>query len=145
MKKANFLFVILIVAAAVITGSTIAIASNFDLLVAQANQTQVVQSDKIGFQLDELEKIPELSESEFDQVLTQFPEQDISNEAFSQHEQKQVLEMLYALGMVNGNNYNEFILDLQKKHKLEPTGELDSQTLSLILEQFKLKKANNSP
>lgn len=140
MKEANFLFIVLIIAAAVITGSTVAIASNFDVLIAPLNTQPALTADNKSF--DENTGIPNIDT--LDTSIVQNTNQPISNVTFTPHEQEQVLEMLYALGMIDSSNYEGFIKDFQSKNSLNPTGELDAQTLTLIIQQVKIEKASNS-
>ncbi|HZJ84470.1 MAG TPA: hypothetical protein VFD02_02835 [Syntrophomonadaceae bacterium] len=173
MRGTNFIFIILIIAAAVITGSTIAIASNFDFITAQVKQNQVANTsvDNIVGNLSGLENIIENKDLDInnipkatpdpdltDDILSQLedikkahqteakttpkttPENKAPNEPLSQHEQGQILEMLCALGMINCSDHNNYILNFQKEHLLEPTGELDSWTLDIIIEQIRLER-----
>ncbi len=129
MRKEHFIFLILIVAAAVTTGSTIGLASNFDILVSNSNPSPV--------QIAATDNVLETSNEEKSPYL----ENDLM---ISQQEQEQIIEMLKALGMVSTNDYDTFIKDFQAKHSLDPTGNLDSQTLSLIIEEVKYEKASRS-
>ncbi len=173
VRGTNFIFIILIIAAAVITGSTIAIASNFDFLTAQVKQNQITVSntDNIASNLSAPENIIENKDLDFnnipkampdsaltDDILSQLediqkthqakpkpmpktkPENKAPNEPLSQHEQEQIMEMLCALGMVNCSDHNKFISNFQKEYSLEATGELDSWTLDIIIEQIRLKE-----
>lgn len=132
MKKEYFIFLILIVAAAVVTGSTIAFASNFDVINSSLNQTPTANLES---QLADVSNDKEdLSDSDDTYEVT----------VISAGEQEQILRMLKALGLVNGADPEEYIKNFQAQNSLEPTGNLDSETLSLIIEQIKLEKANES-
>ncbi len=146
MKDANFLFIILIIAAAVITGSTVALANNFDFVFAQLNATpsasQATENTPPPANTKTIDaELPNINALI---VETNQPSADENNVTFTPHEQRQVLEMLYALGMIKETNYEEFVKDFQVEHNLNPTGELDSKTLTLIIKQSKQEKANNS-
>lgn len=146
MKDANFLFIILIIAAAVITGSTVAMANNFDFIFAQLNTapsaSQATENTPPPANTKTIDA--ELPNINAPIVETNQPGIDENNVTFTPHEQRQVLEMLYALGMIKETNYEEFVKNFQTEHNLNPTGELDSKTLTLIIKQSKQEKANNS-
>lgn len=134
MKREYYIFLVLIVAAAVITGSTIGIASNFDIIASKTIPAQITTIDNPPTSTENDEAISNIA------LTTDF-NTDLN---ISEQEQVQIIEMLYILGMVNTSDYNEFIKDFQTQHALTPTGSLDSKTLNLIIEQVKLEQASRS-
>lgn len=136
MRREHFIFLILIVAAAVITGSTIGFASNFDVIAAHIKQPEINNLDSPVTTVDK-----DKDKLSFDLEVLPSLDTDLN---ISEKEQKQIVEMLNILGMVDNTNYNQFIKDFQTQHALPPTGSLDSKTLNLIIEQVKLTQTSRS-
>ncbi|HZK43367.1 MAG TPA: hypothetical protein VFC73_03685 [Syntrophomonadaceae bacterium] len=135
MRKEYYIFLILIVAAAVIAGSTISLAGNIDIISPNLNQSQVTSSAK--------ETLPNEKKTE-ETLLSSINTHNNEVIVISAEEQNQIIEMLQALGMVNKQDSNEFIKHFQTQNSLTPTGALDSITLDIIIEKVKLEKANRS-
>lgn len=140
MRREYFIFLILIVAAAVITGSTIGFASNFNIIASQLNSPQTASVDEQVMTTDN--EITAIDVINIDNNETAFVIDSELN--ITEKEQEQIIEMLRILGMVNTSDYNQFIKDFQTKHSLSPTGTLDSKTLNLIIEQVKLQQTSRS-
>ncbi|MBC7075192.1 MAG: hypothetical protein H5T98_03810 [Syntrophomonadaceae bacterium] len=140
MKKENFFFLIFVLAAAVITGSTLGIANS---LIYIREQGEALKQEAAAQENSQEETAAEFSlyaalESEAPvPAAPSLPELMVITEA----EKEEIQGMLTGLGMVEGADYNKFIMEFQKNNSIEPTGYLDSQTLQAIIKQATLQKA----
>jgi len=140
MKKENFFFLIFVLAAAVITGSTLGIANS---LIYIKEQGEVLKQEAAAQENSQEETAAESSlyaglESEGPvPAAPSLPELMVITEA----EKEEIQSMLTGLGMVESADYNKFIIEFQKNNSIEPTGYLDSQTLQAIIKQATLQKA----
>ena len=165
MKKEYYIFLILIVAAAVITGSTIGLASNFDLIMknsplqaeqmqaeqAQSGQTQTEQLSTEHLQIASIDKPMEDNSMDTTAELAATPNSPSrgGNSPYfkddliiSPHDRRQILGLLVVLGMIDTNNYDTFLKEFQTQHELNPSGNLDTDTLNHIIEQVRSEKVN---
>lgn len=129
MKKEHVIFLVLLLAAAIVTGSTAGFISHFKYIVQyqQAGHTQTC-------------------------ATTQEPEEDHADRAsnrsekvmvVSDQEEEAIYDMLLELGMNQGEEPSRFIAEFQQQQSLKPTGNLDSSTLQVIIQQATLKKATD--
>lgn len=146
MKLEHYVFFSLLLTAAIITGSTLGLASGFPYVAEQVQKNQIAQ----------------LSDSQTDSTQPMLEEPDSSSVAeqavigdgvlvataadgdiipMTPAEKTQVLEMLTVLGMSAEADLSSFIASFQQKYTLDATGLLDAKTLYLIIEETKREKA----
>lgn len=167
MKKEYYIFLVLIVAAAVITGSTIGLASNFDLLIrdklipvqqvqAEKSQSELLTKEQSSVEQVQIASVELAAENNIDTRATITPitpSRGVSEPApyfdndveINPHDQEQILGLLVALGVISPLNYDKFLEEFQTLHELNPSGHLDASTLNLIIEQFRTGRANHTP
>jgi hypothetical protein len=151
LKKEYLFFLVMVLAAAIVTGATIGFISNFHYIMNRSSatsQTEAVQQDTTASDPDEpkdvLQSDPAKSEDQGDRnpdsqvkkVTAVKPPTPTSEQGYlvlSQDEQEQVVNMLVSLGANQDGDYSEFIRNFQEKKSLPPTGSLDSLTLNAII------------
>lgn len=145
MRKEHYIFLVFMVAAAVVCGYTLAFASCYKTIISENPPAGIIASEKA--QQPSQNPKPQESEST---AATQLASANSETEMMivSQDEQQEIEEMLRTLGMQEGQDLEEFLIDFQKEQNLEPTGNLDSITLNTVITQTTLQKAiqrmNNS-
>ena len=156
MRKGYFFFLILVLASAVIMGSTIGLISNVSYIVQHTDllKTQTAEPSSEGNINDTtIPVIPQPAGDASSQDLNQSnssssfaPSSSSSSEymVISQEEKEQIKTMLLSLGMDEKDDLNQFVREFQKKNALEATGTLDSQTLETIIKQTTLQEVSRS-
>ncbi len=149
MKLEHYVFFSLILAAAIVTGSTLGILLHFPQIAEQVQVTQLAAKDHIlGHPESVITQMPtptgqpseaRLEISTADNCTTSVLGHDVM--LVSAGERKQIVEMLKMIGMAAETDLPAFIKNYQQKYSLEVTGLLDSKTLHYILEEAKLKQA----
>lgn len=154
MRKEYAVFFSLILAAAITAGSTLSLANNTQAL-AEYRQTQQNKKNLEPEENTASEK-PDASQTSYDKSMLylqkdisrgsdEFRYVYISNEnkpvSLTDEEKKQVIAMLKELGMASEDEYTVFLRDFQQKHNLLPTGNLDTFTLELIINQVQIERA----
>ncbi|MGS0746098.1 peptidoglycan-binding domain-containing protein [Syntrophomonas erecta subsp. sporosyntropha] len=133
MKNEHFIFLVLILSAAIIAGSTAGIINNFESIANHLQQKQALASND--------EDTPEVAKGENETSPPRQASVDTVSSGTSEYmvitdaEQQEIKNMLSTLGMKSGQDPAEFIRHFQKDHSLNATGNLDSQTLQLIINQ----------
>jgi hypothetical protein len=156
MQKGYFFFLILVLASAVILGSTIGLISNVsymvqntDLLKAQSDEP----SSEGNINDTTIPVVPQPAGDASSQDLNQSnssssfaPSSSSSSEymVISQEEKEQIKRMLFSLGMDEKDDLGQFVREFQKKNALEVTGMLDSHTLDTIIKQTTLQEVSRS-
>lgn len=143
MKKETFFFLALVLAAAVITGSTVGIISNFDIIVNNSSIANPSVSEQAESTADEKNTADVDSDTNLqDGKSSCYKVTADSTElmVISQKEKEQIMVMLQELGMSKDSDYTEFIRNFQQTQSLNPTGNLDSKTLDAIIRQATLKR-----
>jgi murein L,D-transpeptidase YcbB/YkuD len=148
MKNSTFFFLILVLAAAVITGSALGVISNFDTIInAAQNQNQSNLTDADNNSSDGR------TESGQDNSLVEKSAKDVVQTAsvsaststqimvVSPEENGEIDSMLRQLGMTNGESSSAFIKEYQSTHGLKPTGSIDSTTLKRIINDVTYERA----
>ncbi|MGS0763605.1 peptidoglycan-binding domain-containing protein [Syntrophomonas curvata] len=160
MKKEYLFFLVMVLAAAVITGATIGFISNFHYIVNQSpastSQAEPVQQDTAASnpdrQNDVLKSQPvepgDIGDKNTDSqgrkvavVKSPTPTSEQGYLILSREEKQQVINMLVSLGANKGGDYSEFIRNFQKEKSLPPTGSLDSLTLNAIILEVTRQRA----
>lgn len=142
MKLEHYIFLSLVLMAAIITGSTLCVASNLPHILVQAEQAQQVQSalsDRTAY-----------NSATANTPYTPYTPSAISRGSVSSTdvmvitaaEKEQIVNMLKNLGMRNENEMPSFIKGFQEKHALDATGLLDSKTLYFIIQESKLVRVD---
>ncbi|MDD2586188.1 MAG: hypothetical protein PHT79_06325 [Syntrophomonadaceae bacterium] len=148
MKKEHFFFLVLVLAAAIVTGSTIGIVNNLDIIL-EPNHNVLASSDNLQVEKrvaqnsnsDDVSNISRSTASRNSNI-----EKTDSTELMlvSQQEQEQIVDMLKYLGMTESADYSEFIRQFQQTHSLNPTGNLDSLTLDTVIRQVTINKVSDA-
>ncbi|MDD2619964.1 MAG: peptidoglycan-binding domain-containing protein [Syntrophomonadaceae bacterium] len=152
IKKGNFFFLIFLLAAAIILGSTIGLISNINYIV---RQTEILKEKPISTDTEE-EKT--MAETECEPTGSISPDADssipgtqaVNSPAAANHidigdEERYLLkEMLYDLGMNESDNFNDFVRSFQNKNSLHATGNIDYATLNAIIQQSTMQEVSRS-
>ncbi len=139
MKLEHYIFLSLVLMAAIITGSTLCVASNLPHILVQAEQAQQVQS-----------ALSDRTAYNSATANTPYTPSAISRGSVSSTdvmvitaaEKEQIVNMLKNLGMRNEDEMPSFIKGFQEKHALDATGLLDSKTLYFIIQESKLVRVD---
>ncbi len=160
MKKEYLFFLVMVLAAAVITGATIGLISNFHYIEKQVQENQSAAEtpqQQASAPLDEpnnpvksktvnsesKENINN-NEVEVKKVAVVRPATSSTEQGYlvlSREEKQQIIDMLVSLGATRNGDYNAFIRNFQKEKSLPPTGSLDSLTLHAIINEVTRQKA----
>ncbi len=148
MQKGYFFFLILVLASAVILGSTIGLISNVSYIV-QHTELLKPQPNEASPDVHADNAIPPAPKPSSPDSLQgeKQPSTSSGNSEYmilSQEEKEQIKQMLLGLGMGENDDLGQFVLEYQKKNSLEATGILDSQTLDAIIRQTTLKEVSRS-
>lgn len=156
IKKGNFFFLVFLLAAAVILGSTLGVISNINYIV-QKNEMNKQKSTSSQAEEDNAAEPVKISPPtaspadnasdnlEFEVTPVQSsssvnPDQiDIGDE-----ERHLLKEMLYNLGMKDTDDFNNFVRAFQNKNSLRATGNIDYPTLNAIIQQSTMQQVSKS-
>ncbi len=163
MKKEYLFFLVMLLAAAVITGATIGFISNFHYIEKQVQenlnqlkpaqqQISVPNSDNESDKVKNEATSPEDKENEITDTDTETkkvavvrPTTPVTDQGYlvlSKEEKQQVVDMLVSLGANKNGDYSAFIRNFQIEKSLPPTGSLDSLTLNAIINEVTRQRAN---
>ena len=138
MKNEHGLFFALVLAAAIITGSTLGMMGNVKYVLTHQPKTE----DKLL--LASGPKVtPEISPNQGVQTPSASAAETATREQTVLISPEEKTEVVAMLNMVDTSslNYNQRIKTFQEKHALSVTGVLDSTTLGLLIQQAQLQKA----
>lgn len=160
MKKEYLFFLVMVLAAAVITGATIGLISNFhhiekqvqeNLSAAETTRQQVsapadepddpVKSETVN---PESKENINTNNNEVKKVAVVRPATSSTEQGYlvlSGEEKQQVVDMLVSLGATKNGDYSTFIRNFQRAKSLPPTGSLDSLTLNAIINEVTRQRA----
>lgn len=150
MKQSTFFFLVLILAASVVTGSTLGVASNFALIKSTAqNQNQSVTNNasinkSVPKQSSAADKTAQANKKTDATVQTASASSDDKSTELmvvTPEESAQITSMLVKLGMT-GDDSDQFVKQYQESHGIQPTGNIDSVTLNSIINDVKLQRAH---
>lgn len=142
MQKGHYFYIILMLAAAIVLGSALGLASNFHLIVERANYINEQKQD--GTQKTLSENVPAHTSDAQDpamNVSSTNPNIDDSLSELLPSDRIEIEAMLKDL-TDNSNDYTTNLSNFQKNNSLQPTGQLDYETLDLLLKEAKLKRAS---
>ncbi|MDD4802649.1 MAG: peptidoglycan-binding domain-containing protein, partial [Syntrophomonas sp.] len=166
MKKEYYLFFILILAAAMVAGSTLGITMNYkyisEQVINQRSQQETLQAHPEQQSHSPLEvKIPP---EDMPPAIPSKPNNDSASQSnnitddtsasvtvssssggnrillLSQAEKSDIEIMLTATGIAANDNYSQRIREFQENNSLSATGIMDSQTLSLLIRKTTLQQ-----
>lgn len=146
MKLEYYIFLSLVLTAAIVTGSTLGVAANFPYIVEQSQKTQTAQltAPAVSSTLTGSEGLkPSVAAAPSVITASNSGSPVLSSDVMlvTAAEKNQIVEMLIMLGMATEADFPAFVKGFQQKHALDATGLLDSKTLHFIMEEAKLKKA----
>jgi hypothetical protein len=150
MKKEYLFFLVLVLAAAIVTGATIGFVSSFHNIQQQAqeNISQVQATEQQALEKSDRVKNDngnaEVNDNEVTNVaITQYaaPITEQGYLVLSREEKQQIVDMLVSLGATKDGDYSTFIRNFQKEKLLPPTGNLDSLTLNAIINEVTRQRA----
>jgi hypothetical protein len=145
MTRGQTVFLFLMICAAVMTGATLGVISNFDIML---HQSQLI-SDSTAASIDQLPVEP----GDNSEIASSVPITVATNDQVSRsnqlmvvtsQEKEEIRGMLRQLGMSEDEQESEFISNFQRSHSLNATGNLDSQTLNLMIKQATYNRASRS-
>lgn len=135
MKKEYILFFSFILSAAIITGTTLGMVGNVQLLLSNP----AINSGPI---LSEQKPAPEISTENSDSTQSEEAETDHHNnltKSISETDKAIVESMLDKVDANTSQDYDQRIVEFQKEHSLKETGCIDSLTLGVLIQQAKLQ------
>lgn len=154
MRKEYLFFLVMVLAAAIITGATIGFISNFHYIVNQpqdsSSQVEPTTSPAGQGDLANSKAVTPAGQEDSNtdnqvrKVAVVKPSNPSAEQGYlvlSREEKQQVINMLESLGANKDGDYSEFIKDFQKKKSLTPTGNLDSLTLNAIIQEVTRQRA----
>lgn len=148
MRKETVIFLILTLTAAIITGSTLGMMSNIKYLTKDGKiPVSASQKEQTAANSQVAENTPSAKNTNSQQTTTAVSagsssSSDVSEQMImSPEETNQIRSMLVSLGMSENSDYNQFIMQYQQAHDIEPTGNMDSMTLNSIIEEVKMQRA----
>lgn len=156
MKKEYFWFLIFILAAAVITGSTLGMITNFKYISQQCKlrlneqetQEKISVSQKTNTQAAPSSNTQtnnsardNQSASESTATITVGTSDENVKLPISQDERQEIEAMLKTVNSGNSPDYNAKVKNFQKDNSLPTTGTIDTQTLQVLINQATLQKA----
>jgi hypothetical protein len=145
VKKEYLFFLVLVLAAAVITGTTIGLIKSMPIIEKQvltgSNQDSVLIRDNNN-QLAVPQKNSHPIIKENSTALTVPHNLPVIKEhlILSKEENKQISDMLTSLGAHENDDYSKFLSNFQRVQGLMPTGNLDSSTLDAIIIEVKKQR-----
>ncbi len=154
MKKEYFWFLTFILAAAVVTGSTLGMITNFKYI---SQHTKARLQEQKELELEKTQKTNNLelddpfgqtketgttqSSTSSDTSLALGPAADNATLVISNEEKNEIDAMLNTLDDSTKTDFGERIKHFQLKNALPSTGIIDLQTLNLLINQAKIEKA----
>lgn len=142
MQKRHYFFITLMLTLAVIVGSTLGVASNLHLIVERANyineQNNSKKNDLLSENISKDNKSVTGSSIEVSGVY-RTNNTDSSTELLPS-DQAEIEKMLRTL-IESSNDFQTDLINYQKNNSLNPTGQLDYETLDLIIQEAKIKRA----
>lgn len=146
MTRGQIIFLVMIICSAIVTGTTIGIVSNFDIIAQQAQISLEKNAD--GAAADSVPPINEYNQVPPADHLTVASNNPVSRSSqlmvVTTEEKEEIRSMLRQLGMSEQQQETEFIREFQQSHSLDATGNLDSQTLNLMIKQATYNKASRA-
>ncbi len=148
MKKEYLFFLIFVLAAAIVTGATIGLISNFHYIEQQTmeNTSQIEPAQQQASTPNPSEQGDSINntDNKGDNVPVAHNTSPIAEQGYvvlSGEEKQQVIDMLVSLGATKDGDYSNFIRNFQKEKSLNPTGSLDSLTLNAIINEVTRQRA----
>lgn len=145
MKKEYYWFFMFILAAALVTGSTMSIITNFKY-ISQQSKLQQQQQKSLPEKADN-ESTLSVDESNTSKTKSTAAGEILADNGTSSNkmvisndEQEEINAMLEAMGS-NDADYTLRIKDFQEKNSLPVTGVMDTETLNLLINKATLQKA----
>lgn len=161
MKKEYLFFLVLVLAAAIVTGATIGLISNFHYIThlnpASSSQIEPVNHEtatqpsaqpnaEFGEAVQPSVQQSSDSGNEVQKIAVVNQPASAGEQGYlvlSGEEKELVVNMLVSLGADRDGDYSEFIRSFQKQKSLTPTGSLDSLTLNAIILEVTRQRAVN--
>lgn len=144
-------FLVMVLMAAVVAGTTIGIVSNMGIIIDRVNVINsgaAVPDTEIAAEVHntspEALKTPAESSSEPAAASAYCTETTSDLMVVTGEEKEQIIAMLQQLGMPVGGDYNQFIKDFQQQQSLPATGSLDSRTLRIIINKTTQQRAQQA-
>lgn len=143
MTRGQTIFMFLMICTAVITGATLGVVNNLDIIVQQSNMisasAEAAQSpDQMADIIDNTSPDPvKVADNESVSRSTQLM-------VITAQEKDEIKTMLQQLGMTEDEHMTDFIRNFQQTHSLNATGILDSQTLNIMIKQVTYDKASRA-
>ncbi|MEN6324795.1 MAG: peptidoglycan-binding domain-containing protein [Syntrophomonas sp.] len=157
LKKGNFFFLVFLLAAAVVLGSTVGLISNINYIV---HKTEMSKEKPTSSKAEEEtiaeptnnspETAPQADYASNNLESSPPPAQSASpvadpNQIDIGNDERQLLkEMLYNLGMKETDDFNAFVRAFQNKNSLQATGNIDYSTLNAIIQQSTMLEVSKS-
>ena len=150
MKKEHFSFLIFILAAAVVTGTTLGVFTNFKY-ISQQSKIRLQENQAVESKTSELNNSSstnqtlttnnESGSTSTNQQLAANGTTDTTVMIVSQAEKDEIDVMLNAVEKNNGTDYSARVRSFQEKNALPITGVMDSQTLNALINQATIQRS----
>lgn len=146
MKQSTFFFLTLVLAAAIITGSTLGVISNFEnIKTAVQNQPVANVANTEASEREEISPTgngPSSSQATVQTALAPTGSNSTELMVISPEDGAEITSMLVQLGMTGETDSTEFIKQYQQTRGIQPTGNIDSMTLNSIIKDVKQQRAS---
>lgn len=145
MTRGQMIFIFLMICTAVMTGATLGVISNLDVIAQNAELISASADAPPALSSDERAATPE-SKSLSPTTVADYEGVSRSTQlmVITAQEKDEIRKMLQQLGMAEDEQESDFILAFQRSNNLTATGNLDSQTLNLMIKQATYNKASRA-
>jgi len=143
VQKRHYFIITLMMALAVIVGSTLGIASNLQLIVERANHINQQNNNQKSNLLSEKTSSSEnqnITDSSINLSAIKPANSSDSSMDLLASDQAEIEKMLRTL-IDSSQDFQTDLINYQKSHSLHPTGQLDYETLDRMIYEAKVKRA----
>lgn len=138
MKNGNIIFILIVVAAAMVLGTTFGIINNYkNIATAQKQHSQPSSTTQTT---DDAKSVPKSDTNVSESSAVKVNESSGTFTTLSPAETNEVRGMLSALGH-SQDLLSASVSSFQQTNNVRITGVLDNTTLNAVVQQFTLKKA----
>ncbi|QGU00185.1 hypothetical protein SYNTR_1591 [Candidatus Syntrophocurvum alkaliphilum] len=133
MKLEGYIFLVFVLTAAVITGSTLGLISNIKYLNQNTDLISIEKENVVGKKQKTDQEVNITNSNK----IPDKPYKESSKSPLPEINQKKIEAILVQLDQVSKKDDNEYILKYQQDNNIKTSGILDPMTLITIIEQSK--------
>lgn len=136
MRKEYYFFLVLIMSAAIITGSTLSLKNNFNHIFINSPNIQTNHQTPDNSMHNETVQL-----NSFDNKTSRANFNKNTLETLNNDDQIVLEEFIQGFFKTNNIDSKSKLAAFQKQHNLNPTGDLTEQTIAIILNEAKTQRA----